>query len=364
VKTLSLRDLSRATLARQMLLAREKTTVPKALARLLAIQAQWPKPPFVAFWSRLVDFDRADLVKLARKNAVVRGSFFRGTIFLLAPEDWGQFRGTIGPSLERAVGSVTKGLSAGDRTKLEAFGRKFFGKKPATFDDLRTAIIDSGHPEATHRQAAYWIRMRVPLLQVATDVPWGWHQSCDFALSDIEIAKTDQQAALVLRYLAALGPASVADAQNFTGISKLKETFEGLRERLVTFEDDNGKELFDLPKAPRPDADTPAPVRFLPDFDNTILSHADRRRFVDDAHKPLIYGANLTALRTFMVDGRVAGLWRIDTTKSAKPKATLQIQPFGKLTKAAKGELEEEGMRLLAFSEPEAAAHHLVFVQQ
>lgn len=357
-QTLTLRDLNRATSARQMLLAREKTTVPKALTRLLAIQAQWPKPPFAAFWSRLEGFARDDLNKLARKNAVVRGTAFRGTIFVMRPDDWAAFRGSIAPTLERAMMSIVKkGIPIAEHDGYVAKGRAFFEKQSAPFEGFRSSL--TGVPNDIARLAALIVRMRVPLLQVASDVPWGWHQTCDFALAESlieeEITTAPAHDALVLRYLAALGPGSVADAQNFTGIPKLKDSFERLREKLVTFKDDRGKELFDLPKAPRPGPDVEAPARFLPDFDNVILGHSDRRRFVADEHKPLVYQTkNLVALRTFTLDGFVAGTWKAE-------KATLTVSSFAALSRKHKSALEEEGLALLKFLEPEARAPKIVF---
>lgn len=354
---LTTRELNRATLARQMLLAREKTTVPKALARLLAIQAQWPKPPFQAFWTRLEGFAASDLTKLARKHAVVRGTAFRGTIFLMLPEDYAAFRATIAPALERSIASIVKPIPEGERTKLVATGRKFFAKG-ATFEAFRDHLEGAGVNEV--RKAAYLVRVRLPLLMVPTDHAWGWPQAAEFAHTSLELAEEAAEDALVLRYLAALGPATIADAQNFLGLSKLKAAFGRLREKLVTFEDDRGKELFDLPKAPRPDAGVEAPVRFLPDFDNVILGHEDRRRIVADEHKPRVYAtSNLSVLRTFLVDGMVAGLWRTDVKKTA----VLSLEPLVKLTKKTIASLEEEGEKLLSFLEPEARAHEIRIVR-
>lgn len=357
-KTLSLADLNRATLARQMLLAREKITPLKAIERLFAIQAQWPKPPFVALFSRLQAFEREDLSRQVRKNAIVRGTAWRSTIFVMTAKDYAAFRATIQPSLERGIKSmVAKHVPVEDHDRVVEIGRAFFSE-PHTFEELREKLAEDAKPKDDIRRMAYLVRMRLPLVQVATAVPWGWHAACDFTLATSRIREpftTEVQLdELVVRYLAALGPASVLDAQSFTGITNLKEAFERLRPKLVTFRDDRNRELFDLPNAPRPDAGVEAPVRFLPDFDNVVLGHADRRRFVADAHKKLVYLPALAVARTFLVDGRVAGSWKTETSKK---EASLVIEPFQAITKKAKASLEEEGERLLRFLEPEAKTH-------
>ncbi len=154
------------------------------------------------------------------------------------------------------------------------------------------------------------------------------------------------------RYLAAFGPASVTDAQNWSGIGGLRPTFEALRGELATFRDARGRELFDLPDAPRPDEETPAPVRFLPEYDNLVLGHDDRSRIVADEHRPRLVTKNLQIPATFLVDGFVAGTFRVERKKKT---ATLTLAPFGKLLKRDLRALEEEGDALLAFVEPEAA---------
>lgn len=362
---MTLAELGRATLARQLLLRRETITVPRALERLLAIQAQWPKSPFVALHARLEGFERAHLSAAAKSWRVVRGTGFRGTIFLMNAKDYARLRGTIGATLERAVKSVVKdAVPEAERERVVALGRTLFHAKPRTFDDLRDELTKKSKGKANDviRRQAYLIRLRVPLLQVPTDVPWGWHAACDFALAedriDARIEPAEQHEELVLRYLRALGPATVADAQNFTGVTRLKDTFERLRPKLVTFRDEKKRELFDLPDAPRPGADVDAPVRFLPDFDNVVMGHQDRTRFVSDEHKPFIYLKGLVVNRTYLVDGRAAGTWKIDATRKG---ATLVLEPFAATSKKVKAALEEEGERLVRFHEPEASAHTLRF---
>lgn len=350
------RELNRATLARQMLLARHDVTVEDAVARLIGLQAQVPKPPFIGLWTRIEHFQREALLDAVRRRTVVRATMMRATLHLMTADDYLTFRRTIQPALDRGLTSVLGARNKGlDAEALDAIGRTFFAK-PATFDALREHL-KATIPRGDHRALAYTIRCRVPLLQLATDPIWGWPASADFALADDWLgrklpAKITPAEQLVLRYLAAFGPATPADAQTWSGLQGLKEVFEHLRPRLLTFRDARKRELFDLPDAPRPPEDAPAPARFLPEYDNLVLSHQDRSRIIADAYRPRIVSANLMVRATFLVDGFVAGTWKVERTKKA---AVLRLEPFGKLPKQDVAALEQEGERLLAFTDPDAA---------
>jgi hypothetical protein len=183
---------------------------------------------------------------------------------------------------------------------------------------------------------------------VPTDDAWGYPRDSQFQMA----AKVDQQAAteeLVRRYLAAFGPASPLDMQIWSGLKGLKEAFAAIEDEL----EEVGGGLYDVPGAPRPAADTPAPVRFLPAFDNMLLAHKDRTRIIDDEHRPKVVTKNLRIHPTFLVDGFAAGMWSI---KATKKKATLTVEPFAKLTRKAQRELTEEGEALLRFAEPEVGS--------
>ena len=211
---------------------------------------------------------------------------------------------------------------------------------------------------------AYAIRMTLPLVQVPErETEWGFPGAADFALADAWLRKKVSATAssprdLMRRYLAAFGPASVTDAQTWSGLTKLGPVFEELRPTLVTFQDERKRELFDLPDAPRPDADTPAPVRFLPEFDNLILGHQDRTRVISEEHRLRITSPNLLVPATLLVDGMVAGVWAIERKKR---EATLVIEPFVTIPVKRKSELREEAERLLAFSEQEVTSHAVKF---
>jgi hypothetical protein len=347
---LTSRQLNRALLARQMLLARETVTVRQAITHLVGLQAQVARPPFVGLWTRMNGFAPSDLLGPVRRRRVVRATSMRGTLHLMTATDFLAFRGPLQAALDRGLSVLGARGKTLDRAALEKAGRSFFGKGPAEFEALR-ASLGTRHPEADIRAMAYRIRMTVPLVQVPSADRWGYPSHAEFALADDWLGKTvaAQPApadAMVKRYLAAFGPASVADAQAWSGLPGLREVFERLRPGLVTFRDERRRELFDLPRAPRPAADTPAPVRFMPEFDNLILSHKDRTRIIADADRPKVTLKNLQVRATFLVDGMVAGTWSMARKKK---QADLVLEPFGRLPKSAAAALAEEGERLLRF---------------
>ncbi len=360
---LSLRQLNRATLARQFLLEREKTTPVKAIERLVAMQAQLPRPPFVGLWTRLAAFDRAQLIKLLHKRSVVRGTLLRGTLHLLSAKDYRAFRPALQPMLDGSIAQVLR-----ERAKdlpVAQLGRQamsFLDDGPKTFEQIRAELVRL-NPGRDDRAMGYAVRCALHLLQVpVADTTWGFPTDSAFtpAASWLEAEGTaaPDPGPLVLRYLAAFGPAGPADMQAWSGLKDLAPAFEKLRPKLKVFTGPKGKELFDLPKAPRPDGDVPAPVRFLPDFDNLVLGHHDRTRVIADAHRPHVATKNLQILPTFLVDGFVAGTWKLDR---ARASATLTLRPFDGLSKKVKDELQREGAGLVKFVEPDAAKQLVLF---
>jgi len=356
MSTLSTRALNRALLARQMLLAREKASAIDAIGRLVGLQAQIARPPFVGLWTRLRDFQRTELARALHDRKAVRVTSMRGTLHVMTTADYVALRGALQPMLSRGTLAILRGRGTGlDVDALSAEGRKFF-KLGATFDALRDHL-KTVYPKGDERAMAYAIRNHVPLVQVPTDAAWAFPAAADFALADGWLSKkvstkATTAEALVLRYLAAFGPATPSDAQAWSGMAGLREVFEALRPSLVTFRDERKRELFDLPNAPRPDEDTPAPVRFIPDFDNLVLSHDDRTRIMANEHRSRVTLKNLQVRATFLVDGIVAGTWKSERKKKA---AVLVIEPFAAVPKRARAALEEEGESLLAFLEEDAA---------
>jgi hypothetical protein len=362
---LSLRALGRATLARQMLLERADVAPVAAIERLAAVQAQLGRPAFVALWSRVAGF-RAEALRAAiTKRRVVRATLMRATLHMVSARDYLAFRPALAPMLEGAMRKVLGARAAKvDPARLERAARDALTGGARTFEELRPALA-AALGASDERALGYAVRTMLPLVQAADGAAWGWSTGGAFALAetwlDAPIAASAAPDAMILRYLAALGPATPADAQVWSGLPRLREVFERLRPKLRVLRGPDGRELFDLPRAPRPDEDTPAPVRFLPDWDNLILSHADRTRAIDDAHRKLISTGNLGLLSTFTVDGRVAGRWRI---ARARRTATLTLEPFAKLAPAVRRALEAEGADLLAFVEPDAETYDVAIAKR
>jgi hypothetical protein len=346
--------LNRALLARQMLLAREDVSALAAIERLVALQAQQAQPPFIGLWTRLAKFERDDLLKLIRDRQVVRATTLRGTLHLMNAGDFLTFRDTLSPMLAAGMQAVlrerTKGL---DIPAIVAVAREFF-REPRTFTELRGELL-SRYPEGDERAMGYTARMHVPLVAAPDDSTWGFTADPAFISAEAWLSRVpdagERREDLVLRYLAAFGPATAADVQAWSGLGGLKDVLAILRPRLATFRDERKRELFDLPDAPRPPEETPAPVRFLPGFDNAVLAHADRSRIIADDHRKLVTTKNLQVLPTFLVDGFVAGTWKCTRAKKA---ATLVLSPFATLPAAAKKQLTAEGEKLARFIEPEA----------
>lgn len=367
---LSPRALGRATLARQLLLARAALPPLAAIEHLAGLQAQLARPPFLGLWTRLAGFSRAALHRLLHDRLAVRATFLRGTLHVVSAADFAALRPALVPVLTAALRSILDQRSKGVPLDLDALAAFARTRLPATFDELRPQLAKQ-FPKVEERALGFAVRMYLPLVQVPGDDPWSFPAAAAFADAQAWLgpgsagaagaarprspaaadAAADATDALVRRYLAAFGPATVRDAQRWSGLPDLKGAFERLRPSLVTFRDDRKRELFDLPDAPRPPPDTPAPVRFVPDFDNLVLGHDDRRRIISDEHRPHLTTKNLQVKATFLVDGLVAGTWKVSRTRQL---ATLTLSPFGKLPRAIRASLDEEAEALLAFSEPDA----------
>jgi hypothetical protein len=359
---LTLRQINRATLARQMLLTRERVTPLKAIERLVGMQAQWPRPPFVGLWSRVHGFARSDLAKLLRARKVVRATSLRGTLHLVTAADFAALRPTLQPVLDAGMRSILRQRGAAiDTDRVVAQARAILAEEPQTFEELRERLLHDD-PEGDERAMGYVVRMLLPLVQVPDDESaWSFPTQARFALAEkwlgraIPTGGDAKPDALVLRYLAAYGPASVVDAQAWSGVGGLRETFEALRPRLASFQDEQGRELFDLPKAPRPAGDIPAPVRLVPEYDNLIAARADER-FVARRNRPRVFFSALRIAATVLVDGFAVGTWKIERSRSA---AKLTIEPFAPFTARVRKDVAAEADALLRFAEPDAQAFDL-----
>lgn len=362
---LSTRALNRATLDRQLLLRRSAgLSVASAVAHLIGLQAQNVKPPYYALAARLEGFDPEDLSGLLAARDLVRIVTMRSTIHLHTADDALTLRPLVQGARDRELHAFRKGLTGVDLGELASLARAAVEEEPRTMKQLREVLLPRW-PDADPQSLAVAARCSLPLVQVT---PRGlWRRSGQVALTTAEhwLGRPSDPVpapdATVLRYLAAFGPASVKDMQTWAGLTRLREAFERLRPQLRTFRDESGVELFDLPDAPRPDADTPAPARLLPEFDNLLLSHADRSRVVPPEYKGRTWKGNF-AYSVFLVDGFLAGVWRIEEgAGEAKDSAVLTFEAFGTLTKAQRGELTDEAERLLRGPMSRAATYDIRF---
>jgi hypothetical protein len=356
-------DLNRATLARQLLLERAELPVPEAVERVGGLQAQEPRPPFVGLWTRLAGFDADALRRALHERSVVRGTLARGTLHLDTPAGYAALRPTLAPVLRKGLRMLGDRAAGLDEDAVVATATELLEEEPRTFGELR-ALLQERFPDVNDRALGFCVRMLLPLVMVPTDDRWGFPRDARFTPADRWLkgprrgAPKADPAALVRRHLAAFGPATVADIQSWSGLGGLRATVDGLRDELEVFADERGRELFDLPDAPRPAADDtpPPPPRLLPGFDSVLLAHDDRARIVDDAHRGEVVTKNLRVRATFLVDGRVAGTW---TTEVARGTARLTLTPFAKLRARDRKALAAEAEPLLALLEPDARGHEL-----
>ncbi|WP_240677178.1 winged helix DNA-binding domain-containing protein [Actinacidiphila soli] len=365
-EVLSLQDLTRATLARQLLLQRSPMTAPEAIAHLLGLQSQVPSPPYQGLWTRLTDFDLKTLTDLMTDRAVVRSTLMRYTLHLIGAADYDWLRPTLQPVMDRAqqsfFGRRTKGLDLGE---LVAFGREALSGRELTLVELR-GLLGERWPELDPIALGYSVQYLVPVVHVPPCGTWKKGGGVRMALAEdwfgAPVAGRPDRAELVRRYLAAFGPASVRDVQAWSGLPRLADLLESMRPELVVFSNEAGVEMFDLPDAPHPGADTPTPVRFLPAYDNLMVAYTDRSRVLTEEQRKVITsgaggrtrtrpGQQGAVAATLLVDGRVRATWKIERVKR---NATLVVEPFEPMTRQEKAEAAAEAEQLLLFSEPDA----------
>ncbi|WP_035849963.1 winged helix DNA-binding domain-containing protein [Kitasatospora azatica] len=316
---LDTRALNRATLARQHLLERSDSSVSQAVAHLCGMQAQEPHEPFTGLWSRLCDFLPGQLDDELTGRKVVRTHLMRRTVHLVTADDALAWRARHDTMLrQRVLGTYRRELAGIDMDEVAAAGRSVMAdQRPRTMTELVRALEDRWPGPPRRVLGELLVAALIPMAQLP---PRGlWRQTAgvrNLPLStwlarDIDPLPADgsdpvgQQ--LLLRYLAAYGPAASADVRAWCGLAGLPAAVKTAREELVVFRDERGRELLDLPDAPRPHPDTPAPVRFLPAFDNAILGYHDRSRIIDAPH----LGLSVAGHRTVLVDGRVTATWTV-----------------------------------------------------
>jgi hypothetical protein len=342
VRVLTLRELNRATLARQFLLERRKLSALSAIERLAGMQAQWPQAPYVGLWTRIPGFQRDTLERAIRSGKVVKATVMRGTLHLVTERDYGMFFAAL---TDMRAWADDESLKLG--TRLAPQVRAMFDDGPLTAQQVleRMATEHRIDDELTRRRTWFVARKTGHLLHAPETALFTARPQALFApiAVPMSIETTLARAELVRRYLAAFGPASRADLADWSGmrVSDLADALDSL-EPLRRFRDERDRELLDLPRAPLPDAATPAPVRFLPKWDNVLLGFADRTRVLPEEYRKTVIAKNGDVAQTFLVDGEVAGTWR-------EEKGKVKLAPFAPLPRAVRLEAEDEAARLAEF---------------
>ena len=349
-RTLDRRTLNRTLLTRQFLLERRRMPVNRTIEHLVAMQAQEPRDPYVALWTRSHDFDAGHLSRLLERRKVARMTLLRGTLHLATADDALSIRPVVQPAIEakfygssplrRAIDAVDV-----DVDELVSFIRGRLEEEPRTRAQL-VRIITDRWPDVDEDALGYAMHL-IPTVQVTPRGLWGRTGASAFTTLETWLGRrpgTDRSPdRVLLRYLRAFGPATPADAQAWSGLRATREVFERLRPELRAFRDQAGRELFDVPRAPIADPDAPAPVRFLPEYDNVVLAHKDRSRIAGQG----------TSIWTevgwglVLVDGFTAARWKLP-----RGSDVMEVEPFRRLTVAERHAVEAEGRDLVRFLVP------------
>ncbi|WP_425260969.1 winged helix DNA-binding domain-containing protein [Rubrivivax sp. RP6-9] len=345
------RALNRATLARQLLLARHRWSPLKALRHLMGLQAQAPEPPYLALLARLEGFEPAQLTRLLERTTVVRMAALRSTLHLIPADEALSLRGLLQPMMKRVLqasrGRLLDGL---DLDVVAAAAQRLLRSQPLTHGQLGTAL-QRLWPERDADALATAARNLLPLAHLPPAGCWGCHARPQLEIHEAGAADhTLGVDALVLRYLQAFGPARPQDMALWCGLTQLGASFERLSPRLIRLVDEAGQEHFDLPRAPRPAPDTAAPPRLLGPWDALLLSYADRRRFLREVHRRSVFTNNGIVRPTAWVDGRVAGTWALlDGDKTAR----IEVSALEPLSQPDRSALTLEAQRLLHAVHPQ-----------
>ena len=339
-RILTQRELNRTTLLRQLLLRRERLSPVQAVERLAGLQAQLASSPYLALWARVEGFERPALERALKRRTVVKALLMRATLHLVSARDL--------PYLDAAVRearTLTRARGI-ERPPDELVERAvaLTRTQPRTRRELMEALGFDSRTQDAHEIRTYsWVVALARLEQTPECAFYGFRGSPLYEPFDHEHPPLEAAVEhTIKRYLAAFGPATRADVSQWSGVP-VRDLAPGLESlRLRTFRDERGRELLDLPRAPLASADAPAPPRLLPRWDELLLAHKDRTRVLPDEHRKTVIHKNGDVQQTFLVDGIVAGLWRLDGERIA-------LEPFAPLPRTARRELEDEAARLAAW---------------
>ena len=337
-RTLTERELNRALLARQMLLERVRAPLPRVLERMGGLQAQYAPSMYIGLWSRVEGLERDAVTRALERRSVVQGSMMRATIHLVSKRDYWPFIVGIRSAQQKWWLRVHKDVSRQEVAANDRKVRRALRGKTLSRAELEKAIGQRWGPAGVF----------VDLVRVPPSGTWERRRADLYALAEEWVGPEDATEAegidrLVRRYLQGFGPARPTEIADWASldVTTTKRALERLE--LRRFQDEQGKELVDLPRLPLPDGDTPAPARFLPVWDATLLVHARRTQILPEKYRPRVFNVRTpNSVNAFLVDGQVAGSWRFE-------KSRIRLSPFGRLTKAARAELNDEADRLAEF---------------
>lgn len=354
---LTRRALNRATLARQLLLRRHDLSAERAVAHLAGLQAQAPLAPYVGLWSRLSGFSTGELVEGLTDRTLVRAAAMRGTLHLLTAADFDAFGHLFAPLMERVFeANFRRGLADADLASVKAAGQRMLTERPHTRAELSKRLAERWRM-ADRSALAQAITCLLPVVQIPPRGIWGASGQATWSLARDWLHTRQGPAGaseLVRRYLGSFGPASIADIQAWSGLTGVAELVEPLRSELRAFEDGEGRELFDLPDAPRPDPEVPAPPRFLPEYDNLLLAYADRTRVNPENHPiPPWRGGGATE-GTLLIDGTWTADWKI--SRPDRDSVLLTVSPARRLAPPEESAVMSEAAGLLSFAAPDRPA--------
>jgi winged helix DNA-binding protein len=347
-RTLTARELNRALLARQFLLGRSSLPMVATIERIGGLQTQDAPSGYVGLWSRMRDFRRDSLTEALHQRRVIQGTLLRSTIHMVSARDYWLFLAAVRQPRQDWWRRVTRHqIGEVDMAAAVRALREQLANGPRRADDLRAILSDRGLPSFAFAGVALWLDM----VRVPPAGTWEQRRADLYGLAEAWIApaKHSESTALehlIRRYLGAFGPATVREIADWAGIPYAKLVPALARMSLRHFRDEKGKDLIDLPRAPLPDANTPAPVRFLPTWDATLLVHARRTQILPEQFRPLVFNTKTPhSVPTFLIDGAVAGTWREEGGR-------IKLEPFEPIPKSVRREVDDEARRLAAFFRP------------
>jgi hypothetical protein len=361
-RVLSDRELNRALLARQFLLKRTALTPTAAVERLAGLQAQWAPAPYVGLWSRLARFAITDLERALANRTVVKATLMRGTLHLVSARDYPALSVATTRARPERWAPAARRLADADKIHRATIR---YARTARTREELAAFLETQGVTTDLSRPMLWWlIASHGWLVHVPPSGTWAHRLSGDLIAADAWIRSATEpelEAAVrivVQRHLGAFGPATVDDVSSWSSIRTpaIRTVLAALGPEIRTFTDPRGRTLYDLKGAPLPAADSPAPVRFLPKWDSTLLAYAppERVRILSEGHRKTVIAKNGDVAQTILVDGMVAGTWSV----IVKPReAMVAVTPFARLTKADRIALIDEGEQLARFVAPEAKTH-------